>query len=76
MADKPLDLSGVPNLNKMLKEAERLGCTVAKVPNTGEVRVSHPDYPKRLTLNARKKSGNQAITQMLRQLQGNAQRTA
>lgn len=69
MARQPLDLSGVPNLDKLLAEAERLGCTVSKVHRKGEVRITHPDMPNRLNLNARRKDGTRAALLFLRALQ-------
>ena len=69
MADKPLDLSGVPSLDRLLREARRLGCDVSGRKATGEVRVSHPDLPDRVNLNARRKDGSRVLITMLRRLQ-------
>lgn len=64
---KPLNLSGIPNRKDLLREAERLGCTIEYVIG-GEVRVTGP-YGTRLNLNNRRKDGNRALIIMLRDLQ-------
>ena len=69
MAKKPLDLSGVPNLDQLLTEAQRLGCTVTNPRRQGEVRISHPAIGYRLNLNARRKDGTRACVGFLRTLQ-------
>lgn len=64
---KRLDLSGNPNLDKLLAEARRLGLDVALVKSTGEVRVR--GLGTTLTLNARKKEGPGALRNLLRRAQ-------
>ena len=72
--DKPLDLSGVPNRQQLLREAKRLGCTVAVVGRTGEIRVTHQARAIPVTLNNRRKSGTRALIVYLRYLQDREQR--
>lgn len=72
---KPLNLSGIPNRRDLLREAERLGCTIERV-NGGEVRVTGPQGT-RINLNNRRKDGTRALITMLRALQaGRRPRTA
>jgi hypothetical protein len=69
MGDKPLDLSGNPNLDKLIKEAERLGCTVSIPRRSGEFRIAHARLPKPVNINSRRKDGARALVVMLRHLQ-------
>jgi hypothetical protein len=69
MGSKPLDLSGNPNLDKLIKEAERLGCTVSIPRRSGEVRIAHAYYHKHININSRRKDGARALVVMLRNLQ-------
>lgn len=62
---KPLDLSGMPNLDSLLDEAVRQELDVEKAKSTGEVRITAP-WGKVLC-NSRRKSGNQALRQLLRE---------
>jgi len=66
---KPLNLDGVPSLDALLREAERLGCVVTIRRRTGEVRVQHPDLPDRVNANSRRKDGSRVLIKMLRHLQ-------
>jgi len=63
--DKPLDLSGVPNLIDLLAEAKRLGLRVDIVRRTGEIRVVAGWGSA--TCNNRRKDGNRALIGLLRE---------
>ena len=65
MSKKPLDLSGMPNLDLLLAEAERQGLRVEKLRRTGEVSIRAAWGS--VVCNARKKGGNMALRALLRE---------
>ena len=56
------------NLREALKEAEDLGCQVAHVRRTGEIRIHAPDRPKSVKLNSRRKDCPKSLETVVQQL--------
>jgi len=73
----PVSLSGI-NRRNALQLARHLGCEIQPVRGTGELRVFHPDLPRPVRINARRKDAGRALSKALRQLarQGQSQPTA
>ena len=64
MDEQPL---GVLNLHEALTLATRLGCVVAPVRRTGEMRVSH-SMSKPVVVNSRRKDAPRALLKLLARL--------
>jgi len=56
------------NLRDAIREARRLGCSVERISGTGEIRVFHPEFPKPIRLNSRRKDSPRDLTAKLRRL--------
>jgi hypothetical protein len=63
---RPTEVAGVPKLAVALTRAMQLGCIVAPIKATGEVRVICPCGRKRVTINARKKDAPVALLVLLK----------
>ena len=57
------------NLREALDAARRLGCSIERLTRTGELMVSHPGWPRRMRVNARKRSAPRSLTSLLMQLE-------
>ena len=55
----------IPTLRRALSAARALGFTVARVPHTGELRVSDPRGGPSVRLNARRKDAPRALLILL-----------
>ena len=56
------------NRRGALGVAKNLGCCIERVRRTGELRVSHPDLPRPIRINSRRKDTGRILTVALRQL--------
>ncbi len=56
--------------------AKELGCHVKPVRGTGELRISHPNLPRPIRINARRKDTSRTLTVALRQLTQRSQALA
>lgn len=63
----PVTFSGI-NRRDALQWAKRLGCEVEPVRGTGEFRVFHPDLPRPIRINGRRKDAGRALSKALRHL--------
>ena len=59
---------GGANLRHTLREAESMGCRVATIRRTGELRISHPAIDRTVKLNGRRKDTPRALTCFLRRI--------
>lgn len=50
------------NLRNALFHLRSLGCLITYVNGTGEIRVSHPSMPRRITINGRRKDSERRLT--------------
>jgi hypothetical protein len=61
------------NLRSTLRRATGLGCRVAKIRKTGELRVSHPAMEATVRINGRKKAAPRHLTVYLKRLEEESQ---
>jgi hypothetical protein len=64
---KRMSFSGM-NRRNALEWAHRLGCQIESIRGTGECRVFHPDLPRPIRINGRRKDAGRALTKALQRL--------
>jgi len=61
-----MKVSSGMNLREAVAYAKGIGCTVVKLPGTGELMISHPTWDRRIRINGRRKDAPRALTTALR----------